>query len=59
MTVTILYSNHAGQAVVYLSSLHELLLTWLTPACPSELSLEVTSFKNASLTPTVQLSQTG
>lgn len=35
------------------------LVTWLTPACPSKFSLEVTSFKNPSLTPIVQFSQTG
>lgn len=34
------------------------LVPWLTLACPSEFSLEVTSFKD-SLTPVIQLSQTG
>lgn len=35
------------------------LVTWLTSACPSKFSLEVTSFKSPSLTPIVQFSQTG
>lgn len=59
LTVAILHSNHTRQLAVCLSSSLHTLLTWLTPPCPSELSLEVTSFKNASLTPILQLSQNG